>query len=175
MTPVRWAACTALAFSAVALMAGPAAAHAELKTADPADGSTLAAAPAKLTMTFTEDLSATRSSATFAGKRLTTAQPTGHPDTLVADLGPIVASLHGPVAIVWRSVSTDDGHVATGTLHFQITAASPAKAAPATKAADTASAGSGLDSNALLYGGGLGLLCLAFGVVLFITVRKAQR
>ena len=101
-------------------------------------------------------------------QRLTIAQPAGQPDVLVADLGPVARSLHGPVSIVWRSVSSDDGHVATGTLHFVFGATRAAAPAPA--ATD-----SGLGSTVFMYGGGLAVLCLAFGGILLVTTRRARR
>ncbi len=168
---VRPLVCTALACGTILLNAGPAAAHAELKSSDPADGATLATAPTHLTLTFTEGASATRSSVLLAGRSLPLTQRTGHPDVLLADLS--AAAPRGAVTVTWRSVSSDDGHVATGTLHFTFGTASPAAVVRA-PVKDTPT-GAGLDSTAVLYGGGLGLLCLAFGSVLFVTVRRARR
>lgn len=120
------------------LVSAPAAqAHAELVRSDPVDGARLSAVPAHVTMTFSEGLASRECAVVVQATAVPIHQPPGQPDVLIADLSG-VRPVHGGLVLGWRSVSSDDGHVATGTLSFRIL---PAAAQSAVSAATSASSG----------------------------------
>ena len=141
----------ALLLSGLALAgAGPAAAHATLISSDPAPGTALAAAPTKVSATFSEDLQTAFAAMTVVG-----------PDGNLWSTGDVRVT--GPVAEVdvrplgpagtytanYR-VTSADGHVITGSWAFELTAAAagtpgPSVApAPAPVAAPAAATDDGL-------------------------------
>ena len=124
---------------AAGLLAAPAArAHAELVSSDPADGAHLAAAPSQITLTFSEGVAVAQCAVQADGKSLPLHGQTGQPAVVVADLTGTHAKA-GELTLAWRSVSSDDGHVANGSVHYFV-AAEPAKssaAVPATPAIPT--------------------------------------
>jgi methionine-rich copper-binding protein CopC len=158
------AVCTLLGF------ASPAEAHAELRSSDPSEGATLPIAPRRLTLTFTEGASAAQSSVMLGARRLPLTASPGDDKVLVADLSAVAVSLRGSISITWRSVSSDDGHVATGAIHFRIGVATPT---PTEKALKPSSVQSG--SNLFLYAAGLGAMCLIFGGLVFAATRRDKR
>lgn len=102
--------------------AGQAFAHAHLKTAAPTDKSTVAAAPAILTLSFTEGLNPK-----FSGIRVTgpekAAVETGNVALTDHGMGlsvPIVGTLPaGTYTVEWHVLSTD-GHKTTGSYSFTV-------------------------------------------------------
>jgi copper transport protein len=110
------------------LTAPGAQAHAELVSATPADGARLSGVPTQVTMTFSEGIAIHDCAVRAGGRTLPIREPSGQPDVLVADLSGVHAT-GGRLELDWRSVSSDDGHVATGSISFLISAA--AATAPA--------------------------------------------
>ncbi|POM24800.1 hypothetical protein BTM25_34380 [Actinomadura rubteroloni] len=121
-----------LVLGAVLATTAAAHAHAELRSSDPAEGAVLTALPRTMTLTFTERPSAASSVVTLGATRLPLRADARDPDALVADLSGVPAAVRGPVAVAWRSVSADDGHVADGVIHLSVGAASTAPAAAQT-------------------------------------------
>ena len=136
----------ALCLSAGLLAATGAQAHAELVASDPPDGAHLAAVPSQVTLTFSEEVAVGECAVQANGENLPLHGQSGHPTVVVADLTGIHAHV-GDLALVWRSVSSDDGHVANGSLHYFLpvgpansSATTPAAAAARTTAAAPAPA-----------------------------------
>jgi copper transport protein len=131
----------ALVFAMLSLVLGvvaasPARAHAELVSSDPKDGARLDAVPARVTLTFSEEIAVSECGVQANGHAAPVHGLAGQPEVLVADLGGVQPD-HGLVTLTWHSVSSDDGHVADGSLRFTIGTGSPG---PATSAPGTASA-----------------------------------
>ncbi|NUP52743.1 MAG: copper resistance protein CopC/CopD [Catenulispora sp.] len=143
--------CAAFCLLAGLLAAPGAQAHAELVSSDPPDGTHLTAVPQQVTLTFSEEVTVAQCAVQADGKPLPVHGEAGHPEIIVASLTGIQAH-DGQLVLAWRSVSSDDGHMADGSLHFPVTAApadsSAAVATPetaATAGADTAIAIPGPD------------------------------
>jgi copper transport protein len=124
--------------AAVGLSAGAVSAHNTLLSSDPADGSSLASAPSRITWVFDnavplDTMTVTLIDATGARSELagSTHGPAG--DTEVVT--PLPTLQPGPVSLRWRLVGPD-GHPITGRVEFTITApvestvASPATTVP---------------------------------------------
>jgi copper resistance protein C len=111
-----------LATCILAAAVAPANAHAFLDHASPAVGSVLPAAPAAVTIWFTQDLEPAFSSVTVtnqAGQRVDLGNvqvPPGHPDELQVGLKPLPA---GTYTVSWHVVSVDT-HPTQGTFSFQV-------------------------------------------------------
>ncbi|MCO1658000.1 copper resistance CopC family protein [Pseudonocardia humida] len=140
---LRTAAVTLLCGLALLLGTAPAFAHTRLESSDPADGSSVDAAPQRVSLTFNESVPAEFSQVTVVGPDGTNYQTgtvtsaDGVVSTAVLPLGPA-----GRYEIGYRVVS-DDGHPVTGSVAFTLTAAatpSPAAAAPSASAAAPAPA-----------------------------------
>jgi hypothetical protein len=120
-----------LAIVALGLAAGTALAHAELDTADPANGAVLDTPPTTIRLTFTERLDASKSSfrLLLGDDNLGVGEVTG-PRAMTLDgltLGP------GEYLIKWTSASTDDGDIERGQLTFTV-AEAPASVEPTASA-----------------------------------------
>ncbi|MGE3287134.1 MAG: copper resistance protein CopC [Pseudonocardia sp.] len=118
-----------LACAALLGVAAPAFAHTRLQSTDPADGSSLAEAPQRVSLTFNENLPAEFSTITVIGPDgaayqtgAVTAEGTTI-STAVRPLGPA-----GRYEIGYRVVS-DDGHPVEGKVAFTLTAPGPGAAA----------------------------------------------
>lgn len=149
MSPVLRRLAVALPAVLLALVAGaaPAWAHTELESSSPAANSRIAAAPASVTLTFSEDIAdadATVSVTGPGGTDYAAGPATGDGDTFTVPLRPLGAP--GAYTVTYRVVS-DDGHPISGTVPFTLTspgpgaaAATPAPAsgAPAAAATETA-------------------------------------
>ncbi|SFJ61561.1 copper resistance CopC family protein [Cellulomonas sp. KH9] len=115
----------ALALVLAVLVASPAAAHNTLRSTDPADGSTVAAAPPQVTLTFDQP-------AMELGTQVVVTGPDGvvvsdGPVQLVDSsvVQPLVETLPaGAYTVDWR-VTSADGHPLSGTFGFTATDASP--------------------------------------------------
>ena len=122
------------------LATGPAsAAHALLRSSDPADGASLARTPRQVTLTFTErpEQRLTTVRVLDSSGRPVQAGPAelvaGRPDAVRATLP---ALPDGTYTVTWRVVSADDGHVTAGVVAFGVGVGATA-AGSATTAADT--------------------------------------
>ena len=168
--------CGALIWFFGAVISAPAAdAHAELVHSVPADGARLTAVPAQVTMTFSEGIAVRQCAVSVGGRSLPIHQPPGQPDVLVADLSAVRAATGGRLELNWRSVSSDDGHIATGSIGFEIPAAANPSSASASTAGATTLAGPDPDVHlalvvaqftgflsAALFIGGLAFLAIAW-------------
>ncbi|MGW4274968.1 copper resistance CopC/CopD family protein [Streptomyces seoulensis] len=112
--------------------AGPASAHAALRSGDPADGAVLKAAPRAVTLTFTESVGLLDDSFRLFGpdgRRVRTGEPRhapGRPDT--AQVAFPAGSGEGTFTVAWRVVSADS-HPVSGAFTFSVGHPSPAPAA----------------------------------------------
>lgn len=155
----------AICFLGTVITAPGVEAHAEFVSSVPAAGAHLTAMPKSVTITFSEGLAIKDCEVEVDGRAVPIHQPTGEPDVLVADLSAL-KHRDGRLTLDWRSVSSDDGHVKTGTLGFVIGSASAAPAAASTTAS-AATAVPGPDpavNNALIAAQGLGFLGTALYV-----------
>ncbi|MDR7113329.1 methionine-rich copper-binding protein CopC [Microbacterium trichothecenolyticum] len=146
--PARvWAFLAALlvALGVVLATASPAHAHDELLGSDPAQGSTLDALPAQLTLTFSaeiaDDAGASVVEVTDAsGTALADGTPTVQDNVLTQ---PLTGEASGAVTVLWKVVSSD-GHPISGEFSFTVAGApTPTESAtptPTETAAPTASA-----------------------------------
>jgi len=114
---------------AALLLAGPADAHAKLRSAVPAADAELAAAPQTLTLTFNENVRLAVLTLSTAGKDipLTLDRNAAAAPQVSVPLPPLAA---GKYQVQWSALSPDDGHVVKGSYWFTISGA-PA-GAPAT-------------------------------------------
>jgi putative copper export protein/methionine-rich copper-binding protein CopC len=136
-------------------------AHAEFVTSTPAANAHLTKVPTSVTMTFSEALAVKDCAVDVDGHAVPFQQPPGKPDVLIVNLAGVKAS-GGVLALDWRSVSSDDGHVKTGTLSFTIAAAAATAATSATAA--TVPGPDSAVNEALIAAQGLGFL----GTALFV-------
>ena len=129
MTPLRTLAVTLLCGVTLLLGAAPAMAHTRLQSSDPADGTSTATAPQRVSLTFNEPMQAGFATLTVIGPDATAYQSGeistdgGTVSIGVAPLGPA-----GRYEIGYRVVS-EDGHPVTGSVAFTLTAPGPAAAA----------------------------------------------
>jgi methionine-rich copper-binding protein CopC len=126
------AATAALTFG---LFGATALAHAEFQGSTPAPGSTVTAAPAAVTITYTEDLASGSTGFVSNAGRLTVSTgatiSTTTRNQLTIGLKPGLPS--GTYTVFWHSVSADDGDQLDGSFSFNVSI--PAAAAPAAPAA----------------------------------------
>jgi methionine-rich copper-binding protein CopC len=127
------------AVTAVGLAAAPASAHDELLGTDPADGATVDIAPAQVVLTFAEPAVELGTQVLVAG-----------PDGATASEGPVqlvdatvVQALAatrpaGQYHVDWR-VTSQDGHVVSGSFAFTATSATAPTASPAVSAPTSSS------------------------------------
>lgn len=128
------------ALAALFVSAGPASAHSELASSDPANGASLATGPSRITLTFNESPNATLATITVVGADGTRYEqgPATVADKVISvGVGPLGAA--GAYEVGYRIVS-GDGHPINGRLTFTLTAAGPAAAAAAPAAAPSAPA-----------------------------------
>jgi methionine-rich copper-binding protein CopC len=104
--------------SLLLLASAGAQAHAHLQQSTPADGSTVATAPAKLVLRFSEAAQLTSLSITKEGgaKQELAPLPDQAQTTIVVALPALTP---GRYAVSWRAVSAD-GHMMPGTIHFTL-------------------------------------------------------
>ncbi len=124
------------ALLAALLPAGPAAAHASLRSSTPADGARLPRPPGEVTLTFSERLQAgfTRVAATGPGGQSVAAGPVRVAGTRA--VLPLKATAAGDYTVSYRIVSSD-GHPVQGTIRFSAAAPAPTTALPTTTAPST--------------------------------------
>jgi copper resistance protein C len=137
---LRLLAATVAACVALLLGAAPAFAHTRLESSDPVDKSSVDTAPASVSLTFNEAISAEFATLSVVGPDGTNYQSgpvsasNGQVSTAVSPLGPA-----GVYEIGYRVVS-DDGHPVSGKVSFTLTAAGPGAAPAPAAAAPTAAA-----------------------------------
>jgi copper resistance protein C len=137
---LRLLAATVAACVALLVGAAPAFAHTRLESSDPVDKSSVDTAPASVSLTFNEAISAEFATLSVVGPDGTNYQSgpvsasNGQVSTAVSPLGPA-----GVYEIGYRVVS-DDGHPVSGKVSFTLTAAGPGAAAAPATAAPTAAA-----------------------------------
>jgi copper transport protein len=175
------------AIALLALAVPTASGHALLQSGDPAPNSVLKAAPAVVTLTFTEAPDPKLSSIRVldsSGGLVTTASLSavaGHPDELSMAMPPLP---DGVYTVAWRTVSAVDGHIAAGSYAFSIGNIPPPSNATVTAptvSSVTSSASTGVViARWILYLGLLGLLGAAFlgsvllrGVDMLLPLRLA--
>ena len=123
--------------------AGQAAAHDVLLSSDPADGSTLQAAPTTVTLTFDQPVQDFEPVVTVTGpdgQSYQSGSPTVDSTVVTNAIGPLTAA--GEYVIAYRVVSAD-GHPVVGEVKFQFTGA-PAPAASSAAGSPTAAVPGGL-------------------------------
>lgn len=156
------------AFALTLLVSSPAAAHTELVSSNPSEGSILATAPAEIVLTFTEPPLLEGSA--ISVKSDTGASSEAAPVTLVG------SELHaawpasvtsGNITINWRAVA-DDGHVVTGAITFTIGDTAIASPLAVTTSADDSSTHSKTKTPWV----GLGVVLLAGIVLAGVLARK---
>jgi methionine-rich copper-binding protein CopC len=123
-----------LAFAVTAPVLG----HAELDTADPADGAVLDTPPTTITLTFTEGLDASKSSFRVVLDGNDVATGTADEDGSEAMQATGLNLAPGDYVIRWTSVA-DDGHVERGRTTFTVTEPTPPPASPTPGASEPAS------------------------------------
>lgn len=108
-------------------LAGPALAHAELATSEPADGAALATPPTAVKLTFTEGLDAGKSSFRLLGPagEVGTAKPARDGAKVMRLEG--LTLVPGAYTIRWTAAARD-GHVERGTQAFTVLEPAPAPA-----------------------------------------------
>jgi copper transport protein len=118
----RLSAASLIALAALALGASTAYGHAAFLGATPAPGARVEAAPAAITLRFTDTLNHRLSNAHVfdvrSGRRVPAAQRAAGSDALV--LRPAAALPRGAYRVEWHTVSTTDGHELQGSFGFGV-------------------------------------------------------
>ncbi len=129
--PRRSSAAVACAALCLFLVPGLASAHAELDTMTPADKSS-GPAPAAIVATFTETLTASKSSLTLVDAGGAVVADGGAVDSATQKQMTLTlpALAPGAYTIRWTSTSSADGDLARGVTTFTVVAASPSPATP---------------------------------------------
>ncbi len=141
---VRGAALVLLCIVAqLALPASPVAAHAFLESSDPAANAVLPTAPQSVTLTFTEPLESSYSRAELfdaTGAQVPGATSTIGPEprSMTVQIPPGLGN--GTYSLLWRTLSTADGHTAQGYLPFTIGTEADVRIAAPPAVADNSSA-----------------------------------
>lgn len=155
--PTRAALLVVLTLLLTVGLAGPAAAHASLVGSDPADGATLAAAPARITLTFDDALEAFEPVVTLTGpdgNQYQSGAAVIDGVTLSTAIQPLPAA--GTYTIAYRVVS-DDGHPVEGQLRFDLAApASSPSSSPSSSPGPTSGPAATSTAPASATGGGTG-------------------
>src|SRR5215207_4142366 len=145
----------------LALPASRVEAHAFLESSDPTANAVLPTAPKSMTLTFTEPLETSYSraelfDATGAQVPGATSSISPEPRSMIVQIPPGLSN--GTYSLLWRTLSTVDGHTAQGYLPFTIgTEADVRVAAPPSVAGNS----SGLPESALAIARWLALLGMA--------------
>lgn len=127
----------AVAAAAAIVGAGAAQAHNTLVSTDPVDGSSVAAAPARVTLTFNEPARSLGTEVVVTapdGTTVSTAEPVVDGATVSQDLAGSLPA--GAYAVTWR-VTSADGHPLEGVLSFTTTGATTVVGDPAAAASAT--------------------------------------
>ncbi len=154
-------------FVAWALLAaaGPVLGHALLRSSDPQAGSSVASSPARVTITFTEapDLRlSTISLVDSTGTAIQTGPLTGSPIDLTSVNATLPTLANGVYTVTWRTVSSVDGHLATGSFAFGVGVAPPTQPASASASGSSQLSALGIAGRWLTYAGLLVLVGAAW-------------
>jgi len=133
---LRAAAVALVALGAAIAVPAPASAHDQLVGTDPADGATLTALPAQITLTFSDavlpDPGATAVEVTDpAGAPVADGEATTDGATVTQTLRADAADPNGRYTVAWKVVSSD-GHPVSGTFAFTVAGAPIATPTPTT-------------------------------------------
>ncbi len=109
---------TGFLFVSAWLVCGAAEAHAHLVTSTPAEGAVLSAAPEAVVLTFSEGAQFTAVNIQKGADAKQPIKPLPPPAAPTATVRMPTLS-PGSYTLSWRVLS-DDGHVASGTLHFSV-------------------------------------------------------
>jgi copper transport protein len=147
--------------------AAPAAAHASLDSTDPAQGSELATAPARVDLTFSEGVGLSARALVVldpSGRRVDRGNP-HHPggNTAVVSVDLTSGLPRASYAVVWR-VESADGHPVSGTFSFGV--AVPAGTAPTDAGSDPSVSAAALLARIVGYAG----VVLLLGGMFFVLV-----
>lgn len=104
--------------------AAPAQAHAELVSTEPSAAEPLATCPHRLTLRFGEAVADGGLRVSVNGRAATATSATAE----VFEIDAYAFCPAARLALTWRTVSADDGHVATGAVTFHVRTAAPATA-----------------------------------------------
>jgi methionine-rich copper-binding protein CopC len=164
--------------AAAALLVGAATAaqaHDFLERTSPADGSTVKAVPAQVSLTFNEPAMA-------LGTEIIVTGPSGPVQSGAAVLVNNTVSEHlrpgspaGEYKVVWR-VTSADGHPVTGTFSFTATSASAGQRAAATTAAipPASNPASGPGRSVVLWWGMAAGVLILVPLVVFVVTRRPR-
>jgi putative copper export protein/methionine-rich copper-binding protein CopC len=116
------------------LNASPAGAHAELLSSEPPAGAALAALPTTVILHFSEGVDLSHSSIVAVGPdgrafALSDLMHRGGDDATLIGTVPDTIKGAGDIAVRWRSVSKDDGHVASGEYNLGLPSSSASQSA----------------------------------------------
>jgi copper transport protein len=144
--------------------AGPASAHALAQSSNPPAGATLPAAPKAVTIVFSEvpdpHLSSIQVTDTSGGTdQIGKATPVaGRPNTLTVPLEPLGPGVY---TVTWRTVSSVDGHLATGSFAFGVKVTPTGLGATANAVRSPPASTWAVSAHWLLYAGLMGLVGVA--------------
>ena len=162
---VRLALPALIVASALLATAGPVNGHALLKSSQPAAGDSLTAAPAQVTITFTETPDVRLSTISLvdsAGTAVQTGPMTGSPTDPATLSVTLPALVNGVYTVTWRTVSSVDGHLATGSFAFGVGVAPPTQPASASASGSSQLSALGIAGRWLTYAGLLVLVGAAW-------------
>jgi methionine-rich copper-binding protein CopC len=166
----------AVAVAAAALLLGPTAgaawAHDSLESSAPADGATIATAPAALTLDFEEAPQALGAQVSVTGPdgaSVTDGDPTLSGATVTQQLADDLPA--GAYVVDWQ-VASDDGHPVSGSFGFTVTEGGSAAASSAPAATGDGPVTPSDSSSSPLPWIGLGAIVAAAGVVLARQLRR---
>lgn len=160
----------ALATLLLVVPAGPAAAHADFVSSDPADGAILDTPPAQITLTFSEDLlpGANTVAVTDATGAVIASEPIEPQGASVALPWPAGAD-GGTYRVAYRVVSAD-GHPITGSVLITVGRSSPE---PVPAAAQDTEPESGIIANAFVNAVVVVVLVLIAAVIIVMIRRRS--
>jgi methionine-rich copper-binding protein CopC len=172
---VAAAASLLLAAAGVVAVAGPASAHDQLISTNPADGSTLAKLPSQVTLTFGELVlntdGGTQVKVTDAAGKTISSGPTVVRDNVVSQA--VAGTATGTVTVLWRVVS-EDGHPVSGEFSFTVQGAGTTLS-PVTTSSPSPTAAPAPASSATPVLWVIGGIVLVVVVVIVIAVLATRR
>ena len=168
--PVRTTLAALGAGLVLALAAAPAYAHTELTSSTPADGATVATAPAQVVLTFSEAPVALGAQVVVTGPAgaVSAGAPRLDGLSVVQDVQPSAPA--GRYTVEWR-LTSDDGHPVSRTLGFTASAAAAGGAAGAPGASSTPAPGAAPRREPLIPSWGW----IAAGVIAIVAAVRLNR
>lgn len=141
-----------------------AAAHTELRSADPKDGAHLKSVPDAVELTFSEAVHPHGLRVTAGGEPLTVTVPPARPAHAVVDLG-TAKPAGSRLTLNWRVVDEEDGHAMSGHITYRMAkAAAPTRSGVVPEPSDAAREASPAVKHALVAARWAGYLSLALFV-----------